>query len=334
MTQEKPKYRDFYNVSNSYINALSLLDIKNLEKIFMKYEDLVRELTIELDVDDQTTQLRMRNYRQFFQKFCKNIPAQVFQVDDDLGRLFNRNSFSCHYFYFKVLLIVKLWSGSKITPLDLQLNSPMLRYYLKFLLELKFKRKFDDDWFCFEQQLLQLGQYFIPKRTDQYVIFLFNQMRKKLLKMAVVPVDELYSFFYRRFFENSLKPDTFRTIFKPCSIKGISFKVRGTLLAKTLRNSVEYSKELLDSYEYIKTANLKKIIQYFKRNYSRVVQLFKNEKYPNKGISNVITKIQYVQKLQPFTGFEIDNSFSFFFFNNPKIPFDPFKVDLDSVNSL
>lgn len=101
-------------------------------------------------------------------------------------------------------IIVRVWVGRTISTEQIKNLAPLLLYYLKFLLEYKFQRKFDDDWKGFQGQLQNLKQFFVPKRLNYYTYFLATHIFKKYRQENNIPKEFLHASIYDFYFKHQI----------------------------------------------------------------------------------------------------------------------------------
>lgn len=123
--------------------------------------------------------------------------------------------------YFKIVLMVKIWSADKIKKCDLELMNPFHFYVIKTFLEKRFKRQFELDMSKFQKQIISLHKFKIPKRTDYYLSFLFTQFLCYYQKFFDLSLDEIHDHFYHRYFKSDKYSKKFSTFFSKCKKKGI-----------------------------------------------------------------------------------------------------------------
>lgn len=230
--------------------------------------------------------------------------------------------------------MVKIWSGMAIYDQDLKCNTPILTLYLQCLLEKRFKMKFEVRQEFFETQLKQLNYYTIPKRTDYYIYYLVNQIVDKFKQREGIQTKTIYKQFFERYFQSFISFGKYKQLFRQCPKKGLNFKQKGKLLTMILRKSDQFCVDLLDIYDSSYQESIEKNYYYFTNEINKLKDIFVKN-YNKKAIFDFLQETkQKPQHLQPITGHEINNSFSYFFFNDPKIPFKKEKVKLDQVKNL
>lgn len=115
-------------------------------------------------------------------------------------------------------------------------------------------------------------------------------------------------------------------LFAPSKKRGLILYKKESVLLSLLRNNYIFSFTLLQTYQIVIHQNRKKIASFFKKDFQVVVMDYKKDKeqllkYMHQ--SRVLKHPKY-----PMTEREIQNAFSFYFFNNPKAHFNSKRVNL------
>lgn len=77
--------------------------------------------------------------------------------DTPLKFLVDRKQYNDDFYYYKLLFIVKIWSGIPLTKSDQFVVSPVFSIYIKHVISQKFKQTIELQQEHFEEQLLAIN---------------------------------------------------------------------------------------------------------------------------------------------------------------------------------